>query len=541
MLTFMESSIGGGAADAARRRAPRGAPLEIAAIYMDMGGVLEAQGLVGEAASLFNRALAIWKRAEAAAGGGGGAAGGWDRELLHAGEDELVAIRERQRRRRRREELMAMHESTLGAVAAAQGEGCPEYAQTLEQMCALAEEGGDWGRAEQLAERLLALMRQAEADIEGTPIDMQTASRLREYTRRAERRVDNAKRQGKLRGGEGVGGAVGEEKGEGKEEEEEEQGGKEEQEEEEDEEAAAVVEEEEEEESAPEPVSADDAAALRITHFVRGVAARKKGLEYSRSFGDGPLGMMVDNLTVSFVADEGQAAALKVAVGSRLLSINGRRMDNDMDMVSAVQTIARPLEMWFTLVKKPDATNRYGMAWQLDGGFEKAGKKWKAKFLELVDDGTLSTRLKAKSKAREALQLAECCVEELKAEGEHESFVAQHTVGQFKKSSGPLFFFRVYDAAKEVAKAAAAEEDAREAREAVEAGAKPKTPKKKKKPARGAPPEELVLCLDDENEYKGWMAVLRRRALKESALPVVDVRARATSVNPMLAGKGGEG
>jgi pyruvate/2-oxoglutarate dehydrogenase complex dihydrolipoamide acyltransferase (E2) component len=369
---------------------------------------------------------------------------------------------------------------------------------------------------------------------------MQTASRLREYTRRAERRVDNAKRQGKLRGGGGAGGAVGEEKGEGcKEEEEEEQ---EEEEEEEEEEEAEAEAEEEAEESAPEPVSAEDVAALRITHFVRGVAARKKGLEYSRSFGDGPLGMMVDNLMVSFVADEGQAAALKVAVGSRLLSINGRRMDNDMDMVSAVQTMARPLEMWFTLVKKPDATNRYGMAWQLDGGFEKAGKKWKAKFLELADDGTLSTRLKAKSKAREALQLAECCVEELKAEGEHESFVAQHTVGQFGKSSGPLFFFRVYDAAKEVAKAAAAEEEAREAREAAEAGVKTKKPKKKKKkPAKGAPPEELVLCLDDENEYKGWMAVLRRRALKESALPVVDVRARATSVNPMLAGKGGEG
>ena len=38
--------------------------------------------------------------------------------------------------------------------------------------------------------------------------------------------------------------------------------------------------------------------------------------------------------------------------GSRLLSINGRQLANDMDMVTAVQTMKRPLEMCFTLVKK---------------------------------------------------------------------------------------------------------------------------------------------------------------------------------------------
>ena len=283
-------------------------------------------------------------------------------------------------------------------------------------------------------------------------------------------------------------------------------------EEEEEEEVAEKKEEEKEEEAAevapaapaadkPDEPSAEDRAAVRITHFVRGVAARKSGIEYRRSFGDGPLGMMVDKLVVSFVADEGQAHDLKVATGSRLVSINGRGMDSDLDMVTAVQTMKRPLEMVFRLKKKPDASTRYSMAWQLELGAAggamqgpKAAKKWKAKHLELsgsAEDGepaVLSSRAKEKSKSRDELPLARCRVEELTAEGGFGDFVEAHTAGQFKKTEGALFFFRVVDVEAE----AEAEAD----------------PKKKKK--KGAV-ESFVLCLDDANEFKSWLQLLQRR------------------------------
>ena len=112
---------------------------------------------------------------------------------------------------------------------------------------------------------------------------------------------------------------------------------------------------------------------------------------------------------------------------------------------------------------------------------------------EVSEEGVLSTKAKETAKKNDVeLALAGCSVEELNAENGFGDFVAAHTAGQFKKSkTGVLRFLRVVDV------------EAAAVYEAADAKARKKLPL-----------DTIVLCLDDENEYKGWMQMLQQRCKK---------------------------
>ena len=176
------------------------------------------------------------------------------------------------------------------------------------------------------------------------------------------------------------------------------------------------------------------------------------------------------------LVEGGQAETLKVAVGSRLISINGKKVENDMEMSMVVKTSKRPLEIWFTKIKKPEATSRYGAVWKISGGME--GKKWKKKNLELNEANMLMARSQNKKDFHEDLPLDECLVEEIKEEDEAEWIEKHKKCKDFKGEA--QFFFRV-----------------------------------KKEDCVDLAKDCFVFCLEDENEYKGWMQMLRRKAGKQ--------------------------
>ena len=183
----------------------------------------------------------------------------------------------------------------------------------------------------------------------------------------------------------------------------------------------------------------------------------------------------IEHLVVNGLVEGGQAETLTVAVGSRLLSINGKKVENDMEMSMLVKGSKRPLEIWFTKIKKPEATNRYGAVWKISGGMD--GKKWKKKNLELNEANMLMARSQNKKDFHEDLPLDECLVEEIKEEEEAEWLEKQKKCKDFKQEA--QFFFRV-------------------------------------KKEDGDPAKDcFVFCLEDENEYKGWMNMLRRKCGKQ--------------------------
>jgi hypothetical protein len=143
---------------------------------------------------------------------------------------------------------------------------------------------------------------------------------------------------------------VGEEEGGegGKEEQEEEQ---EEQQEEEEEKGAAAAKnkakpvETDEASSVESDEKAKHAAASRIGAWAQGCWARKKGLEYSVHFEEGPLGLVITNLTITDVIPGSQADRGMVSVQSTVQSLGGMRVESDMMLSAAMQMKGRPVVM----------------------------------------------------------------------------------------------------------------------------------------------------------------------------------------------------
>ena len=186
--------------------------------------------------------------------------------------------------------------------------------------------------------------------------------------------------------------------------------------------------------------------------------------------------LQVENLVVNGLLPGGQAETLGVAVDSRLLSINGKRVSNDMEMSMTVKTSKPPLKIWFTKVKKPDAVSRMGVVWKISGGME--GKKWKKKNLELNEAKILMARSQNKKDFHEDLPLEECLVEEITEETDAEWVEKHKKTKDFKEEK--QFFFRV-----------------------------------KKEDCADPAKDCFVFCLEDENEFKGWMQMLRRKCGKQ--------------------------
>ena len=92
-------------------------------------------------------------------------------------------------------------------------------------------------------------------------------------------------------------------------------------------------------------------------------------------------------------------------------------------------------------------------------------KKWKKKNLDLQENGHISLRSQNKRDTAETFDLANCMVEPI----EDEAFVKKHKK-QFKGTE--QFYFAVRDTEDET---------------------------------------ELVLCVENENDYKGWMQILQKR------------------------------
>ena len=105
---------------------------------------------------------------------------------------------------------------------------------------------------------------------------------------------------------------------------------------------------------------------------------------------------------------------------------------------------------------------RYGeVHWLKD----REAKKWKKKNLDLQEDGHISLRSQKKGDTAETFDLEKCMVETI----DDDAFVKKHKK-QFKGTE--QFYFAIRDT----------EEDT-----------------------------ELVLCVENENDFKGWMQILQKR------------------------------
>jgi hypothetical protein len=132
-----------------------------------------------------------------------------------------------------------------------------------------------------------------------------------------------------------------------------------------------------------------DACAEKLQAFFRAIVDRKKGILYSREFEVGPLGMEMEDLTITNIIEGGQAIRLGIATGSVVLKVGGMKVGNSFDFASALSSKPRPVNIEFTKVPYIPR-HKEGMAWKLSGG--KAGSKWKQKRLVTTDQVRCSCR-----------------------------------------------------------------------------------------------------------------------------------------------------
>ena len=218
----------------------------------------------------------------------------------------------------------------------------------------------------------------------------------------------------------------------------------------------------------------EDAAAIKITNFIRGVVALKTGLEYEVTFGEGSLGLVIQDLEVEEVMPDTQGAEQGVLPGSFLVSINNTRVSSDVEMAMAVKTTKRPFVMRFAKRKKILGPTRAGEVWKLSGGIN--GSKWKRKHLDLTSEGVLTAHSVKKSGYSEELCLGDCIV----VEWRDEEFTRQHA--RKFRSGITLHFFVVQHADYD---------DGADQDEAVNI-------------AKGS----WVMCVEDGESYAAWMSAL---------------------------------
>ena len=167
--------------------------------------------------------------------------------------------------------------------------------------------------------------------------------------------------------------------------------------------------------SKPRPPPAEVHAASVLQARIRGAKAREKGIEYSVEVGEGPLGLEVVNLIVTATMPGGQSARLGVLTGSRVLSLNGRAVTDDVGFASLLSVVPRPFRLCLGKVRTPRA--KAGALFVLSGSLA-SGRKWKERAVAVEVSGadTVMTIAKAgepakASKKRAPLVLASWDVE----------------------------------------------------------------------------------------------------------------------------------
>ena len=135
---------------------------------------------------------------------------------------------------------------------------------------------------------------------------------------------------------------------------------------------------------------AHDAAACRITAAVRRRGAILRGDEFMVEFGDGPLGITMEDCLVGEVA--GQAEEAGVIEGCLLLRVAGVKVYDDLEAITVIKSVKRPLQMWFS---KPKLDEDAGLSDK-----ERKAKKKMARKKELKDAKAKRQKEKELQKAR---------------------------------------------------------------------------------------------------------------------------------------------
>jgi hypothetical protein len=88
-------------------------------------------------------------------------------------------------------------------------------------------------------------------------------------------------------------------------------------------------------------------AARKIAKFFQSIVRRAQGTEYSCIFGEGPLGLSMEEIVVTGCEPGGQAEANGVTVGSRVWKINHMYIDSLLDLTLFLMPAKRPVEITF--------------------------------------------------------------------------------------------------------------------------------------------------------------------------------------------------